>query len=173
MSGRERRRMPPAAGLTSEERLMHEDFARRLHKLMIERGMSQSELARAVWGEIERKDHRGNIVLKGDGEPQMVARNRDRISVYLSGKGFPDQKNLAAIAKALRTTPEELAPDLVGAAVERESPEQSMTAIAGHPEKVLLRINKLLPLDVALRALNVINNIRNDNHNHNHNHNQK
>lgn len=142
------RRMPPVAGLTSEEQLVHENFARRLNKLMLERGMSQSDLARKVWGEIEVTDKHGRTA--------NAAKNRDRISVYLKGAGFPDPKNLAKIAKALGTTSEELAPEIAGAAIEREAPELSMVAIAGQHDKVLLRVNKLLPLEIAVQVINLI-----------------
>ncbi len=142
------RRSPPVAGLTSEEQLVHENFARRLHKLMLEKGMSQSDLARKVWGEIEVTDKYGRTA--------NAARNRDRISVYLKGAGFPDPKNLAKIAKALGTTAEDLAPEVAGAAIEREAPELSMVAIAGQHDKVLLRVNKLLPLEIAVQVINLI-----------------
>jgi hypothetical protein len=140
--------MPPAGGQTSEERFAHEDFARRLHKAMLEKGMSQSDLARKVWGTIEVTDKMGRTAL--------AAKNRDRISVYLKGSGLPDPKNLSLIAKALGMTSEELAPDIAGAAIEREAPEISMVAIAGSHDKVLLRINKLIPLDVAVQVINLL-----------------
>ena len=149
MSRSPRRRMPPAAGQTSEERLVHEDFARRLHKILADRGMSPSDLARKVWGTIEQIDSKTGRVVN-------AARNRDRISVYLAAKGFPDPKNLAKITKALGTTPEELAPDIAAATIEREVPEMNMTVVAGHDDKALLRINKLMPVDVAIEVMRLI-----------------
>lgn len=156
MSKSPRRRLPPAAGLTSEEKLVHESFARRLHKAMLEKGMSPSDLATAVWGRQELKDKRGNTVYKSDGKPATAARNRDRVGVYLKGAGFPDPKNLSKIAKALGMKEEELAPEIAGAAVEREVPDLSMVAVAGHHDKVLLRVNRLVPLDIAIKVLNII-----------------
>lgn len=146
------RRMPPTAGLTSEEQLVHENFARRLHKAMLEAGMSQSDLARKVWGEIEVTDKQGRTT--------NAARNRDRISVYLKGGGFPDPKNLSKIAKALGMTAEDLAPEAAGAAIEREAPELSMVAVAGHHDKVLLRVNKLVPMDIAVQVINLLASIK-------------
>lgn len=143
-----RRRLPPAAGLTSEERLVHEDFARRLYEAMSRKKFSQSDLAREVWGSMEVVDKLGRT--------SNVARNRDRISVYLRGAGLPDPKNLSLIAQALGTTPEDLAPEITGAAVEREAPSMSMTAVAGHEDKVMLRINKLVPLATAMQVLNIL-----------------
>lgn len=148
MARKSRRRMPPAGGLTSEEQLIHENFARRLNKALLEKGMSQSDLARKVWGEIETTDKLGRTA--------MAARNRDRISVYINGRGFPDPKNLGKIAKVLGTTPEDLAPEIAGAAVEREVPDISMVAIAGHHDKVLLRVNRLVPLQLAVQAIAII-----------------
>lgn len=143
-----RRRLPPAAGLTSEERLVHDDFARRLYDAMAKKHMNGSDLARLVWGSRDVTDKLGRT--------SNVARNRDRISVYLKGAGLPDPKNLSLIAKALGTTPEELAPEITGAAVEREAPTMSMVAVAGHEDKVLLRINKLVPLEKAMAVLNIL-----------------
>jgi transcriptional regulator with XRE-family HTH domain len=67
----------------------NESFANTLRTLMLDRRISASDLARAVWG--TRKDHRGYDVAKG----------RDRIGHYLSGNSFPNQDTLAKLAKAL------------------------------------------------------------------------
>lgn len=139
-----RRLLPPTAGRTSIERLEVENFARKLHKHMVERGMSQSDLARAAFG--TTTDPRG----------YTVARSRDRISSYLRGASLPDPINLQKIADALGINKEELAPDLTASAVERENPELALTAIAGHSDKVLLRVNKLVPLQVAARVISMI-----------------
>ena len=61
------------------------------------RGYSQSELARKVWGSIPTKAGR------------LVARNRDRISVYEKGKSRPRQHHLEAIATTLGVRADELA----------------------------------------------------------------
>ena len=143
------RKWPPAGGQTSDERLVQEEFARRLHKIIVDRGISPSDLARKVWGSIDQVDNKTGRVVN-------AARNRDRISVYLKGKGFPDPKNLAKIAKALNVEPMDLAPDIATAAIEREVPEMNMTMIAGHEDKALLRINKLMPVDVAIEVMRLI-----------------
>lgn len=56
---------------------------------MLERRISASDLARGVWGTMT--DPRG----------YEVARNRDRIGHYLSGKSYPAMENLKKIAKVL------------------------------------------------------------------------
>lgn len=139
-----RRLLPPGGGQTQVERIETENFARRLHKLMLDKSMSQSDLARKVWG--GTTDKRG----------YDVARNRDRISVYLRGQSYPDPVNMQKIADALGVPVEELAPDAVASAVERENPEVAMTAIAGHHDKVFLRVNKLVPMTLAAKIISLL-----------------
>lgn len=126
---------------TSQERLELQQFARRLHILMVERGLSQSDLAREIWGGAE--DRRG----------YKVAKNRDRISAYLRGTALPEAENLALIAKALGVEVTDLAPDMTAAAIDRANPEVSMTTIAGHADKTHLRVNKLVPMTVAAQII--------------------
>ncbi len=133
-----------AAGKTPIVRFEMENFARRLHEALVQNRMSQSDLARKVWG--STTDKRG----------YDVARNRDRISVYLRGESLPDASNMQAIADALGMTVAELAPDVTAAAVERENPEVAMTAIAGHTDKVYLRVNKLVPLALAAKIVTLL-----------------
>lgn len=71
-------------------------FSEKLIELMKKRKMSKSDLARAIWGEVV--DYRG----------YKVAKNRDRIGHYLSGRSLPEKENMAKIAKTLGTTVAEL-----------------------------------------------------------------
>lgn len=119
-------------------------FAERLHQLMIEKGLSQSELARAVWG--ETKDSRG----------YSVARNRDRISAWLRGETVPEAANLSRLAQALDTPVTELAPDLTISAVERTLPAVAMTMVGGHSDLTLLQVHQLVPLEVAARIITLL-----------------
>jgi transcriptional regulator with XRE-family HTH domain len=135
-----RRLMPSVPGRSPFEELEVQQFSRKLAQLMRAKGWSQSDLARAVWGEND----------KGYG------RNRDRISVYLQGRGYPDPKNLGLIAEALEVSAEELAPDLTAATIDKERPELAMTQVAGHPDKVLLRVNKLVPATVAAEVIAIL-----------------
>ncbi len=144
MSKNPRRRKPPTERKTQIEKLEVDKFARRLHDLMNEQGLSQSDLARKAFG--TTIDKRG----------YHVARNRDRVSVYLRGTSLPDPKNLARLADALGVDPDELTPDITVAAIDRENPEVAMTAIAGHSDKVHLRVNKLMPLSLASKIISMI-----------------
>ena len=114
-----------------------EQFASRLQHLRNEKGWSQSDLAREVWGVITTKAGR------------EVAKNRDRISTYEMGKSWPDPHNLTKIASALGVSPEELAPDITAATVDRQNPEFAMTVVAGHSDKCHLKVNKLVPWSIA------------------------
>ena len=67
-----------------------------LEQLMSERRVSRSDLARKLWG--ETIDARGRKVAKG----------RDRIGNYISGKAVPKPKTIARIAEALGVKPDEL-----------------------------------------------------------------
>lgn len=141
MSRNPRRLMASSGGQTQYEKLEVEQFARRLHEAMIRKGLSQSDLAAEIWG--RTKDARGYDVAKG----------RDRISVYLQGKSLPDPKNLARLAEVLEMSVEELAPNVTAATVEKENPEIAMTMVAGHADKVFLRVNMLVPLAIASEAI--------------------
>jgi transcriptional regulator with XRE-family HTH domain len=142
------RRLPPApAGAAGRTRVMQmelEQFASRLQHFRNEKGWSQSALAREVWGEIETKTGR------------KAARNRDRISTYEMGKSWPDPHNLTKIAAALGVAPEELAPDITAATVDRQNPEIALIAVAGHHDKVHLKVNKLVSMNIATLIMQLL-----------------
>ena len=60
-----------------------------------------------------------------------------------------DPHNLKKIADALGVPPEELAPDITAATVDRQNPEFAMTVVAGHSDKCHLKVNKLVPWSIA------------------------
>ena len=143
--GKGRRLMPSVpAGRTVIERHEMEQFARRLHETLIRKGMSQSDLARSMWG--ETTDARG----------YKVARNRDRVSSYLSGRSWPEAQNLRRMAEALGVKEEDLAPDITAATVDREKPALAITMVAGHPDKVHLVVDQLVPLALAARIASLL-----------------
>jgi len=146
MSAKPTRRLPPVAGKTGNLRLSLQTFARTLHTRRVELGMSQSDLARAIWG--ETVDTRG----------RTVARNRDRISQYEKGASYPEPQNLKLLAEALRISPEELAPDLMAASVDREHPRVRFTVVSGHDEYTHLEVNALLPVKLAIEIAALVAN---------------
>lgn len=131
-------------GRTQVERLELQAFARRLHELMAERGLSQSDLARAVWGK------------SVDGRGYDVAKNRDRISSYLKARSIPEPANMAKLAAELGVSVTELAPDAVAAAVDRAHPAFSMTVITGHADKTHLQVNKLVRMETAAKIAQLL-----------------
>jgi transcriptional regulator with XRE-family HTH domain len=81
------------------ERTRNANFAKRLAKIMADREMTQSKVAAEIWGRVEND--------KG----AWVAKGRDRLSVWVSGKNFPDRENLEKLARALGVSVSDLAPD--------------------------------------------------------------
>lgn len=81
------------------ERTRDDVFAKRLQRCMELAELSQSDLAAKIWGRFTNE------------EGKYVARGRDRISVWVRGKNFPDTKNLEKLAKALNCKIADLAPD--------------------------------------------------------------
>ena len=148
MLAKQRRAAPAATVRSHVERVEMDQFARRLHAAMTAKGFNNSDLARAVWGETE------------DAKGYKVARNRDRIGVYLKGTQFPEPATLAKIAEALGTTAEELAPEITAAAVDRERPELSISMVSGHPDKVHVQVNALLPLSAAVEISRIIERVK-------------
>jgi transcriptional regulator with XRE-family HTH domain len=89
---------PVSSGYTSA--VVRQQFAHRLKKLMVQKDMSQSDLARAAFG------------FDDPTSPSRVPKGRDRISAYLNARQFPDDANLEALAKALGLAPEDLIPKI-------------------------------------------------------------
>ena len=117
-------------------------FGQRLQQLLDQKGWNYSDLARAVWGHAETKSG------------YKVAKNRDRISVYVAGKAFPDPRNLKKIADQLGVEVAELAPEHFGAAmIEQANPAYSITKVQGEDNKVFLRVNKIVPETVAANIM--------------------
>lgn len=101
-------------------KLRAEEFARRIRKLMLKKGLRQSDLARLAFGSAP--------------DPKTgysVGLGRDRISSYVNGRQFPDDKNLKAIAKALCVSVAELTPDVENLTIEQPQPDLYIQHIPG------------------------------------------
>jgi transcriptional regulator with XRE-family HTH domain len=124
-----------------------ESFGDRLRRILIERNMSQSDLARLVFNET-RIDNRGYEVVVG----------KDRISAYINNRAKPEPKTLRLIANALKMTPEELAPEVVSESGKNaDGPTMLVEALSGHTDKVRLQIHQLIPLHKAVKIMSIIN----------------
>jgi transcriptional regulator with XRE-family HTH domain len=116
------------------------DFGRRLRQLLRQKGMNQSDLARAVWGK--------TTTASG----YEVAKNRDRISVYISGRAWPRPDVMKKIADTLGVTIAEIAPTCGFADKE---PEWSVTKADGQ-DLVLVRINQMMSKERAAQIVTLI-----------------
>lgn len=130
----------PANGpaLRAPQQIERDTFARRLHAAMQDKGMSNSDLARAVWGDVT------------DSQGYKVAKNRDRVAVYLKGTGFPEPATLHKIAEAVGVSKDDLAPTMASSAIDADRPEFAISMVSGSIDKCHVQINALLPLTVAM-----------------------
>jgi transcriptional regulator with XRE-family HTH domain len=85
-----------AAAMNEDERKAA--FSRKLKQIMEQRELTQSDLAAKIWGRCVNS------------EGKDVARGRDRISVWVSGKNFPNSEQLEKLANVLRVKVTNLTP---------------------------------------------------------------
>ena len=127
-------------------------FARRLHKAMIPKGLSNSDLARALWE--ETKDNKG----------YMVAKNRYRIALYLRCEAFPSLPVFQKMTEVLEVQPEYLAPHLFSQGDDDgDDPSQtrfSMELVPGRPDLVHLQLSAVLPLATAAKISQLFSDVR-------------
>lgn len=129
--------MTKATTTPRSTRMENQQFARRLHAAMTNKGMNNSDLARALWGETT------------DTKGYKVAKNRDRIAVYLRGEGLPAPATLHKMADVLDVPKEELMPEIATPNIDRSHPEFAMKML-GNTNRVQLQINAIVPLSVAV-----------------------
>lgn len=118
--------------LLAPRSLTKQEFGRRLHRMILDRGWNQSELAR-----------RADI-------------GRDAVSTYVNGRSFPDPKNLQKICMALGVEPKELLPNSIETKMDREIPAFEMRQAAGDPSKVWLRINRAVQFSSAAAIVEIL-----------------
>ena len=108
------------------------EFAKRVYRLMLNKGWHAAELAR------------------------QAGLERAAIGTYLHGKTFPSPTNLAALAKALGVTPEELLPNTVESAIDEDNPSFEIKASDNAPGLAWLRINRLVTMETATKIATLI-----------------
>jgi transcriptional regulator with XRE-family HTH domain len=113
--------------------LTKQEFGRRLHALILEKGWNQSELAR------------------------RAELGRDAISTYVRGRSFPEPSSLKRIADALGKDPTDLLPNTFESAMDRDLPAIEIREASGHPGHSWLRVNRRVTTDQALRVLQILN----------------
>lgn len=119
---------------------MKTEFAERLQRLMSERRISQSDLARMIWN--TTKDERG----------YEVARNRQVIGKYLSGAVRPRMATLRKMAEVLDVSISELDPS--SDPVER--PGSGIYVEQVDEDNVRLEVRIVVPRTVAREVVTLL-----------------
>ncbi|WP_068314878.1 helix-turn-helix domain-containing protein [Polycladidibacter hongkongensis] len=109
-----------------------DEFGRRVYSLMLSKGWNQSELAR------------------------RASLNRDAISTYVRGASLPSDGNLRKLAAALEVKPEDLLPNVIGRAFEKDNAELELKVSPGRPDYAWVKINRLLSLEAALKVMEIV-----------------
>jgi hypothetical protein len=127
------------------------NLADNIQQELDKRGWSASDLARRIWGEVTTRNGK------------KAARNRAIISAILLKRSWPNSRTLKVIADALGMTVAELTGHPAATAatrparVKRGGPEVSLvTLTALDDRRALLHVNKILPMDVAVKILALI-----------------
>jgi transcriptional regulator with XRE-family HTH domain len=103
------------------------DFAARIKELLHQKGWSQSDLSKHA-----------DI-------------GRDAVSSYVNARYIADAKNLKKMADAFGITVEELFPVKYRSALLNDNtPMLEVRAVPDNPERVWLRVNRIVTLDVAM-----------------------
>lgn len=134
MSQKPRHHLPPAVEPQFEPKELGKlEFGRRLMQLMLDKGWNQSDLARAA------------------------GLGRDAVSTYVRGRSFPEPRSLRALADALGIAPGDLLPNSVAMAIDADTaPTLEIKQAAGHPDRVFIRINRMVSLEQAAAIFNII-----------------
>jgi transcriptional regulator with XRE-family HTH domain len=116
------------------------DFRRRMRAALDKQGLTQSQLAAKIWG------------VTVDSKGARVAKGKDRISEWLSGKARPNAENCEKLARALGLK----ASDLMivsqhGGRGGAETLRFSAIESDAHPGMTLLHIHRLVPTTLAAR----------------------
>jgi transcriptional regulator with XRE-family HTH domain len=108
--------------------LTKQEFGRKIYNMLMEKGWSQSELAR-----------RSDLP-------------RDSISVYIRGKSFPTPSSLAKLAKAFNLDPVEMLPNHTVSSVERDQDSAfSINSSSVDPGKAFVRVNRVVSFETAMK----------------------
>jgi len=132
MSKNARFNLPPVDNEDKRE-LSKMEFGRKLQQLMLDKEWNQSDLAR-----------RSEL-------------GRDAISTYVRGKSFPEPKNLTKLARAFGIKASELLPNAEIRAIDADNqPMMELKQAAGHPDKVMLRVNRMVSMDQAAEIVAIL-----------------
>lgn len=138
MSQKVRHHLAPSSDPALEPKELGKlEFGRRLMQLMLDKGWNQSDLARAA------------------------GLGRDAISTYVRGRSFPEPRSLRSLADALGTNTETLLPNSVVMAIDADTaPMLEIKQAAGHPDRVFIRVNRMVTLEQAAAIFNIIKEVK-------------
>lgn len=131
--------------ISSSERSAGLQFARRLKEQRLARGMSQSDLAREIFGEY-----------KDPSTGYVVAKSRDRISVWENGKELPSETHLQMVADALGVDQDVLAPEIRQARMSHIEAPVGMAMVKGKPDRAVLTANVVASIDLVAKIMALI-----------------
>jgi transcriptional regulator with XRE-family HTH domain len=113
--------------------LTKQEFGRRLYRLMLAKGWTQSELAR-----------RAGLA-------------RDSVSTYVRGVSLPEALNLDKLAKALGVTAAELLPNHAENAIDNDAPSLELKISSANTLVSWLRVNRLVSTTTAMKVVELLN----------------
>lgn len=122
----------PTPDTERPKHLTKQEFGRRLYRLMTEKGWHQSELAR------------------------QSGLTRDAISTYVNGRSLPDPKNAKRLADVFGMSVEQLLPNQVEMAIDRDPPALELKVSALNPDVSWLRINRMVRTETALQIMSLL-----------------
>jgi transcriptional regulator with XRE-family HTH domain len=130
---------------TPLERARDVNFGKRLKAILAEKEMTASDVAAKIWS--RQRNAKGALVAKG----------RDRLSVWINGKSFPDHENRLKLAKALGMPVSELFPDDELQTANRATPEGSIVWSKDYPAgQTFLQLAQFVSMEAALEILAII-----------------
>lgn len=112
--------------------LSKQEFARRVQKLMFERGLHAAEVAR------------------------RAGLTRDAVSTYTTGRSLPNDKNAHKLAKVLGVSIDELLPNRIEKAIDNDPPALDLKVSQSNPEVAWLRINRLVSTRTAMQIMELL-----------------
>lgn len=113
--------------------LTKQEFGRRLYKMMMAKGWTQSELAR------------------------QAGIARDSVSTYVRGVSMPEPLNLQKLAKALDVSATELLPNTLESAIDEDVPSLELKISNANPTVSWLRVNRLVSTSTAVKIVEMLN----------------
>ncbi|MGB0467517.1 MAG: helix-turn-helix domain-containing protein [Pontibacterium sp.] len=130
-------RNAPAADNTvdlTQKVLSKQEFGKRLYALMMQKGMNQSDLARAS------------------------KLGRDSISTYVRGRSVPTPQNLEKLCAVLSVAPDELYPNYAANAAAIEEPVLQIKQVADDTNMMWLTVNMKVDAATAIQVMQILNN---------------